>query len=161
MKPPVAGAGAVAQPRETPAEPPTVQGTGRQPKAPKPVHPSLFEVFAAAHGFIADGGNRFYHPDGSWITRTHESRFPWEQHDAAGEWLQSYWVKDHCIEREPLELDAALWLLCEQFPDRHTIIFAAADGNPVAISGRRLLALRDQGALALHPATYRLVYRIL
>ena len=119
---------------------------------------SLIERFARVNGYIPDGADRFYHTDGSWIEKVHESSFPWELHSAAGDVLQRYWVKDHCIQREPLQLDADVWALCDKAPDTHSLILSAPDGAPVQFSGRTLREMSGRGQLTLFPATYRLAY---
>lgn len=74
-------------------------------KTPKP---HLIELMAAAAGFSKDGTDRFFHADGGWIQKSSGNTFPWEQYSADGTLVQSYWVKDCCIERESLQLDAAI-----------------------------------------------------
>lgn len=128
------------------------------PKHIKPVQPSLIQRFAHDNGYTKEGSERFYHVDGSWIERITGNSFSWERRSVSGELLQCYWVKDHCFEREPLQLGADVWGLCEKFPDKYSLIVSAPNGAPAVISGRQLREMCDQGQLTLHPATYRLVY---
>jgi hypothetical protein len=65
--------------------------------------------FALGQGYKADGEDRFFHADGSWIGRGNGARFPWERRSAGGEILRHYYPKDHCLEHEPLQLEADLW----------------------------------------------------
>jgi hypothetical protein len=116
------------------------------------------ERFALVKGYAIDGTDRFYHLDGSWIARVPGNAFPWERRSKAGDLLQYYWPKDHCIRREPLELEADVWALCQDFPDSYTLILTEVDNSPVEISGRRLRQMSEKGELTMHPATYRLVY---
>lgn len=132
-----------------------VQTRVRRPKVAKQ---SLLERFAIAKGYSTDGADRFCHPDGSWIGKTSGDVFPWEQRYVSGDLLQYYWTKDHCIRREPLELEADVWALCQKEPDTHTLILAELDGSPLEISGHRLLQMSEKHELTLYPATYRLVY---
>jgi hypothetical protein len=130
-----------------------------RPRAgPKPPRPSVMARFALAQGYKVDGEDRFFHADGSWIGRGNGARFPWERRSAGGEILRHYYPKDHCLEHEPLQLDADVWGLLDQKPDLYSFILINPEGGPVEMTGARLRALRDGGELTIHPATYRLVY---
>ncbi len=125
----------------------------------KPATPSLMERFAKANGYAKDGSDRFYHTDGSWIEKVSGGHsFPWERRSAGGELLQCYWDKEHCIQRDSLQLDADVWKLCDQHPDKYTLLLVDADDTPLEITGRRLREMCDGGELTLYPAKYRLVY---
>jgi hypothetical protein len=132
--------------------------TAKPRTAPKPPRPSVISRFALAQGYKADGEDRFFHVDGSWIGRGNGARFPWERRSAAGEILRHYYPKDHCLEHEPLQIEADLWSLLDQKPDLYSFILINPEGDPVEMTGARLRALRDDGELTIHPATYRLVY---
>ena len=126
----------------------------------KPATPSLMERFAKANGYAKDGSDRFYHTDGSWIEKVSGGHsFPWERRSAGGELLQCYWDKEHCIQRHSLQLDADVWKLCDQHPDKYTLLLVDADDTPLEITGRRLREMCDGGELTLYPAKYRLVYK--
>jgi len=125
----------------------------------KPAKPSLMERYAKANGYTKDGTDRFYHADGSWIEKVSGGHsFPWERRSAGGELLQCYWDKEHCIQRDALQLDADVWKLCDQHPDKYTLLLVDADDTPLEITGRRLREMCDGGELTLYPAKYRLVY---
>ncbi len=126
--------------------------------APKPTRPSIMERFAKAQGFRKDGEERFFHESGSWIGKANGARFPWEHRTANGDLVRYYWAKDHCLEQEPLQLEADLWGLIEQHPETYALILSNIEGGPVEVSGTRLRAMRDEGEVTLYPATYRLVY---
>jgi len=126
--------------------------------APKPSRPSIMARFALAQGYKVDGEDRFFHADGSWIGRGNGTRFPWERRSAGGEILRHYYPKDHCLEHEPLQLEADVWGLLDQKPDLYSFILINPEGDAVEMTGARLRALRDGGELTIHPATYRLVY---
>mgnify|MGYP000467521916 CR=1 FL=1 len=133
--------------------------TAQTPRAaPKPPRPSVMARFALAQGYKVDGEDRFFHADGSWIGRGNATRFPWERRSAGGEILRHYYPKDHCLEHEPLQLEADVWGLLDQKPDLYSFILINPEGGPVEMTGARLRALRDGGELTIHPATYRLVY---
>ena len=152
-----------AQAPEPPAKAPDPElietETATRPRpAPRPPRPSVMARFASAQGYTADGEDRFFHADGSWIGRGNGTRFPWERRSAGGEILRHYYPKDHCLEHEPLQLEADLWGLLDQKPDLYSFILINPEGGPVEMTGARLRALRDGGELTIHPATYRLVY---
>lgn len=126
--------------------------------APKPPRPSVMARFALAQGYKVDGEDRFFHADGSWIGRGNGTRFPWERRSAGGEILRHYYPKDHCLEHEPLQLEADVWGLLDQKPDLYSFILINPEGDAVEMTGARLRALCDGGELTIHPATYRLVY---
>ncbi|KUR70010.1 ATPase [Novosphingobium fuchskuhlense] len=136
-------------------EPDTVS----RPRPPaKPLRPSVIARYALSLGYKADGEDRFYHQDGSWIARVHGGRFPWERRSAGGDVLAHYLPKEHCLEREPLQIEADVWGLLDQKPDSYSFILVNTEGDPVEMTGARLCALRDGGEITIHPATYRLVY---
>ena len=97
--------------------------------------------------------------NGSWIEKVSGGHsFPWERRSASGELLQCYWDKEHCIHRDALQLDADVWKLCDQDPDKYTLLLIDADDAPLEITGRRLREMCDGGELTLYPAKYRLVH---
>jgi len=148
-----------AHPRDEPGVDALEPEVVPRPRAPaKPPRPSVMARFALAQGYKDDGEDRFFHPDGSWIGRVNSGRFPWERRSAGGEVLRHYFPKDHCLEREPLQIDADVWGLLDQKPDIYSFILVNPEGDPVEITGNRLRALRDGGQMTIHPATYRLVY---
>ena len=125
---------------------------------PKPPKPNIMERFAKAQGFRKDGEERFFHESGSWICRANGARFPWEHRTANGDLVRYYWPKDHCLQQEPLQLEAEVWGLIEQHPETYALILSNVEGGPVEVTGARLRAMRDEGEVTLYPATYRLVY---
>ncbi|MBI2524453.1 MAG: ATPase [Candidatus Rokubacteria bacterium] len=141
----------------------TMDGTGHvvgpRRKTPDRAKASIIEGFARAQGFRKDSDGRFCHPDGSWIGRAEGARFPWERRTATGDLVRYYWAKDHCLEREPLELEADVWGLIEQHPGTYALILSNAAGSAVEVTGDRLRAMRDGGEVTLYPAAYRLVYK--
>ncbi len=145
-------------PAQNPAEGLLAPETVSRPRTPpKPPSPSVIARFALALGYKPDGEDRFYHSDGSWIGRANGARFPWECRSASGELQRHYYAKEHCLEREPLQIEADLWGLLDQKPDAYSFILINPEGDPVEMTGTSLRALRDAGEITLHPATYRLV----
>ena len=141
-------------PEDTPEAHPPVT---RVPVAPRPPKPTMIERFARAHGFRAVQ-ERFVRDDGCWIGRATASPFPWEYHNAKGDLLRSYWIKDHCLERDPLQLEAEVWGLVVQRPESYSLILTDMRGEPIELTGSQLLAMRNGRKVTLYPATYRLVY---
>ena len=140
-------------------EPDVVETQPPRPRpSPKPAKPDIIERYAKSQGFRKDSDDRFFHEDGSWIARANGARFPWERRTAGGDLVRYYWPKDHCLEREPLQLEADIWGLIEQHPETYALVLADIKGGPVAVTGSRLRAMRDKGEVTLYPATYRLVY---
>ena len=114
--------------------------------------------FAESRGFRSEGDSRFVHEGGSWIERASGSPFPWEHHAANGELLRCYWDTDHCLELEPLRINAEVWGLIDNYPETYSLVLADIEGNPVELSGPRLRALRDAKVVTLYHASYRLVH---
>ncbi|MCP5129194.1 MAG: ATP-binding protein [Pseudomonadales bacterium] len=124
----------------------------------KPPKPGMMERFALSEGFHKDYDSRFYDDQGNWIARANGSLFPWELRSANGEIKRHYWPKDHCLEREPLQLEAEIWSIVEKSPETYVLILANLEGEPVEITGDLLKEMQDRGELTLHPSTYRLVF---
>ena len=136
-----------------------------EPPVPRPQRParpprqSLIERFAQALGFAVNGTGKFAHTDGMSLERTSEKAFPWELKSAQGDILQYYWPKEHCIQQEPLQLDADIWELCQQVPELYSLVLVDVNGAPSQIRGSQLVKMRKQDRLVLYPATYKLEYR--
>jgi hypothetical protein len=126
---------------------------------PQPIKPGLMERFALAQGFRKVGTDRYVHADGRFIVKTGVAPFRWELYDAAGSPTRYFWAKEHCLEREPLEIDAAVWGMLESNPRNYALLLASVEGAPVETTGEQLLLLRDEGAITLYPAAYRLVFQ--
>ena len=93
------------------------------------------------------------------LERTSGNAFPWELKSALGDILQYYWPKEHCIQQEPLQLDADIWELCQQYPELYSLVLINENGVPIQIAGGKLVEMRKQDRLVLYPATYKLEYR--
>ncbi|MBU2452687.1 MAG: hypothetical protein KJ668_05165, partial [Proteobacteria bacterium] len=127
----------------------------RQPQG----KPKLMELFAKAQGYVKQSDdNVFIHGNGSRIEWVSGSSFPWEKYSASGELMQCYWIKNHCIERSPLQIDADVWELCIKYPNKYTLILSSLDGTPSEYSGMRICDLKDNGRLTLFSASFRIVY---
>jgi hypothetical protein len=125
--------------------------------APTPAKPSMMERFALTLGFQKDGGDRFFHADGSWIGKPSGSQF-WELRTASGAIVRYYWAKDHCLESEPLQIDVEVWGLIERFPDTSAFILTDIQDRPVELIGTRLRSMKEDGTIKFHPASYRVVF---
>lgn len=128
-----------------------------RPVKPRPTKPQLMERFALTNGFKKDEDGHFFADDGRTIAKAHGSLFPWELRNVTGDVTKRYLPKEHCLERDPLQLGADIWGVLEREPDSYALILADLDDKPVEASGKMLNELRERGVLALHPSTYRLV----
>ena len=140
---------------EAPVDPGVIGGLHRRPASPTKL--SMIERFAGAQGFRMSGDGRYRHPDGSWITRSDASHSWWDRWTVGGELVRCYRAIDHCLEQAPLVLDADVWGLIEQSPERYALILSNTEGDAVEVTGTRLRTMREQGELTLYPAAYRLV----
>ena len=135
------------------------------PPAPRPTRPNMaprpgmIERFARAQGFSMNGSGKFYHEDGSSLERTPGNVFPWELKSASGKTERYYWPKEHCIQQEPLQLEAEIWDLCLRFPDLYSLVLTSVSGTPIEVDGNQLAKMQEEQALVLYPAAYRLEYR--
>jgi len=137
---------------------PEEDGKPKKRRSSKQTKPSIIERFARRMGYKKDGENSFYHPDGSRIKKVNVNNFQWERYSASGELVRSYWPKDHCLQMEPLQLDAEVWGLVDRFPQSHAFILSDPEGEPVELTGESLRTMREEGEITLYPATYRIVY---
>jgi len=128
-----------------------------EPKPPKPPTISLIERFAKSNGFRKDSEDRFFHANGSWISKTTRDTFPWERRNIDGELVNYYYTKEHCIEEKPLELRAEIWGLMENSPDKYSLILTDHEGNPKEYKGTELTSKKERERLKIFPASYRLV----
>jgi len=88
----------------------------------RPVRPDLIERFAQVLGFATNGTGKFKHEDGRSLEKTLGNAFPWGLRSAQGTVLQYYWPKEHCIQKEPLQLDVSVWELCQQYPALYSLV---------------------------------------
>ena len=128
-------------------------------RVPRPPRRKLIERFAQTMGFAMNGTDKFKHTDGRSMERTSGNVFPWELISGQGDILQYYWPKEHCIQQEPLQLDADKWELCQRFPGLYSLVLIDVHGLPFPVPGSELVEMRKQDRLVLYPATYKLEYR--
>lgn len=122
-----------------------------------PQRPPLIDRFARQKGFRKDGDGRFFSEDGRWLARSHDGPFTWTEFSPRGDATCFYWVKEHCLDKAPLQVDAVIWGLVERLPQSHAFVLVSPEEAPIELSGASLLAMREAEALTLFPATYRLV----
>jgi len=127
--------------KEPEATPEIMVMPSRERHLPKSAKLNIMERFARSLGYKKDGENRFYHADSSWIGRVNENSFPWEKRSASGNLIRCYWPKDHCLQREPLQLEADIWGLIDKFPDTHSLILSNPEEEPVEIQGGNLCTM--------------------
>lgn len=130
----------------------------RSRQAPKPEKQGFMERFALGNGFRKDGQDRYVHEDGSWIEKTRGLLFPWEHRGTNGDLLRYYWPKDHCLEEDPLEIEADIWGMVQERPNSYALILRDVEGLPIQVTGERLSAMFEQGEVTLHQASFRLVF---
>lgn len=129
------------------------------PRKPKVHKPQLIERYAASKGFRKDGDHYYFNDDGGSIGKANGSLFPWELRNASGDVLKYLLPKEHCLDKEPLQLEAEIWGVLEKNPETYLLVLVNPDDEPVEVSGKLLTELRERGVLALHPSTYRLVIK--
>ncbi|MCY3771270.1 MAG: ATPase, partial [Gemmatimonadetes bacterium] len=122
------------------------------------VRVAIMERYARTQGFRKENDRRFSHKDGGWIVRANGARFPWEHYGADGGLVRHYLPREHCLEREPLQIEADVWRLMETRPEIYALILADISGAPTEVTGSRLKAMQAEGQVVLFPATYRLVF---
>jgi hypothetical protein len=150
------------EPQDGEAQRPEIEPQSPSPKPQphaRPPKPPIIERFAFARGYCRDGSERFFHSDGSWIAKAAEMNHLWERRAADGHLLACYWPKDHCLDLEPIQMEAEVWGLLDRSPELYSIILADAEGKPIEISGVRLRQMREARELELFPASYRLARR--
>ena len=120
--------------------------------------PNLFELYALNIGYVKDSNaDKFLRKDGGWIQYASGNIFPWQELSPTGELLQCYWTKDVCIEKEPLQIEAEVWELCKNRPEKHSLILKTSNDKPIRFSGTDVRNLLEDKKIKLFPATYRLV----
>ncbi len=124
----------------------------------RPARPALIDQFATLRGFRREGQDRYTHEDGGWIARTAGDRFPWKRWSAEGALLRSYHLKEHCLENDPMRIEADIWDIMERCPDRYALVLLSSEKQPIEVAGADLCAMREAGTVKLYPAAYRLVY---
>ena len=118
----------------------------------------IMERYARSQGFRKESDRRFSHRDGSWIARANGTRFPWERYGADGELVRYYLPREHCLEREPLQIEADIWRLIETKPEFYALILTDIQGDPTEMTGSCLKAMQAERQVVLYPATYRLIF---
>ncbi len=132
----------------------------KKPSPPKPTKPSIMERFALSQGYHMEDENNFFHSNGNRIRKSDkENIFPWEKLSSAGEVICYYLPKDHCLQREPLKIEADVWGMIDKSPDTCAFILSDIEDKPIELSGKHLRSMREEGKIVLYPATYRIVYK--
>jgi hypothetical protein len=130
----------------------------RKPSTPK--KPGIMERFALSQGYNKDAENHFFHSNGSRILRSgNGSIFPWEKLSPTGEVICKYWSKDHCLQHEPLMLNAEVLGKIVKSPDTCAFVLSDQEGDPIELDGHQLENMLKDDMVKLYPATYRIVYK--
>ncbi len=104
------------------------------------------------HGIYVGG-------DGRVLRRSETSRSLWELWAPDGTLWAVYWVRRHCLDRQPLEVPAEIWERVRENPRVMTFVLLNAVGQLRLLTGEQLLQALDTGRMELFPATYRLRQR--
>lgn len=134
--------------------------SGEPDEEKSPSGPRFYEVFAESQGFEQIPGEpyRFRHGDGSLLQRNDGGAFAWGEYSAEGELLQSYWLREHCLQKNPLKIDVVIWNLCTEDPENYSLVLIDDEGRPVVLPGIKLAELVESEVVTLHPAEYRIVW---
>lgn len=97
--------------------------------------------------------------DGRVLRRSETSRGLWELRSPDGRLQAMYWVRVHCLDRQPLEVPAEIWERVRQAPQAMTFVLLGTAGRPRLLIGNQLLEAAESGRLELFPASYRLRQR--
>lgn len=122
--------------------------------APKPrpaPEPTLFDRYAASKGFKSSG-NGYAHANGFMIVKS-AAPFDWELVDAKGERVRRYWTSKDSFVRG-VEIDAELWTLTKQDPEKISWVLAGPDGGLSVLSGKELIARCDDEVIQIFPARF-------
>lgn len=127
-------------------------------RSKRPQRRSLIDRFAEQNGYRKDSDDRYFHSNGSWIAKNKDGiGFQWEQRRSNGSRVKFYYVRDHCLEKKPLEVDTDVFGLLRSYPDLYSLVIVDGDDAPVELTGERVDEMRRDGELSLLPATYRIV----
>lgn len=128
-------------------------------RIPSKQTPSIMERFALSQGYHKDAENHFFHSNGNRILKSSNGNiFPWEKRSPTGEVICKYWPKDHCLQREPLMLNAEVWGKIIKSPDTCAFVLSDLEGEPIELDGHQLENMLKDDMIKLYPATYRIVY---
>ncbi len=133
-------------------------GSIKATKPPVKQRPRLFDRYALLANFHKSADGSYKNPNGNWMGATQNRIFPFELRSSDGELLKYYLPREHCLEREPLELNAENWHVIEDKPELYSLILTDLAGNPIVLNGKQLLELREKGDLKIFTAKYRLSY---
>lgn len=120
---------------------------------------SVVERWFQLNGFlkrVSDGS--FLNDQQELIRRETGMVFPWIKYSAQGTAVHYYWGKRHCLEREPLAINAEIWELCIKEPDTHSLILSDLEGRVVEYTGSKLIKLLEGKKLNIYPAQYRIEF---
>ncbi len=120
----------------------------------EPTKHQRFAAFAAGLGFRWDPlGEVFSKLDGMIIRRA-EGLCHWQQVDQ-GETLRRYWVGEKSLE-QGVEIPAEIWEFQKAKPDEVILLLPDTDGTLRAYDWNTIERLRQERAIELYPAAYRL-----
>lgn len=129
--------------------------THQQRDSNRPDKPSLVERYAATMGLRSDGNGKFIGPTGTVLLRSAEGMFPWEFREGTTSSMRLLPL-DHCLEREPITLDAEVWSLLTGAPEACALLVLAPNGAPLLLTGRELAEGLGDGSFGIYPARCRI-----
>jgi len=120
---------------------------------------SIVERWCLLNGFRkGDSDGCFVNERKEILRRERGMAFQWIKYSEQGIAVHHYWGREHCLEREPLSINAEIWELCRKEPDTRSLILIDTNGSIVEYTGRKLIGLLESGKLVIHPAQYRIEY---
>ena len=127
---------------------------------PKPDEPEpakarpLIARFAEMQGFRpTDDKHIWTHLNGTELRHTRDI-FPWVHQDG-GHVIHRYWFTDQSLVRSGIELNAEVWEMLKQNPQRCSFVMAEGD-QPTVLPGATVLRMVQDESLELFPSRYRL-----
>ncbi len=118
----------------------------------------LIVRYARMKGYKSTGEKRFEGPNGDYILHS-PNLFPWELYNSESVIKECFWLKEHCLRRCPMQIDAAVLSLIRDHPELYTLVLIDEGDNPMEIKGDRLNQLIDSENLTVFPDKLRLVMK--
>jgi hypothetical protein len=121
----------------------------------RPKRAPLIERFARTLGYERVSAERIERRDGLTLTPDEDSPSVWNAISADGEFVQSYWPREHYLDEKPLVIPADIWSAFERHPDRWTLVLVDGNHRPLAIRAVQLMDWVRSGRASIHVADYR------
>jgi len=92
-----------------------------------------------------------YHP---WIEKSFQP-FHWKLKAKDGNDID-YWVSSQCLQRAGIEIPAEVWNLVQHYPQSVSLILIDETGNPMELSGRKIVSWNISKKIELFASKYRI-----